>query len=252
MSNVPIPAHDHVVGTRNSGLPEWWNVEVVATTDPATFNTLTSTRAINAAVDGVDGDQAPTNAFLFFQVLPGTLSAVHGGQPDRDGTSGSCRADCTRPDPPASQIEPGTTFNNLKNDCGATAPNCQNIGISHDWIDGQDVEALYTEPYYCGTTSVRVHSSTGCEAGAAPDHRCRPVWPTRTPPTPTVTNGQIDPLYIPVPLYATPPVPYNQCSSAITCIDHPATIDLSPAGARCSARQRRRWTTCRFRATTTS
>ena len=47
------------------------------------------------------------------------------------------------------------------NDCGATAPNCQNIGISRDWIDGQDVEALYTEQYYCGTTSVTVHSSLG-------------------------------------------------------------------------------------------
>ncbi len=42
-----------------------------------------------------------------------------------------------------------------------------------------------------------------------------------------MTNSQIDPLYIPVPLYASPAVPYNQCSSAITCIDHPATIDLS-------------------------
>ena len=31
LDNVPIPAHDHVVGTRNGGLPEWWNVEVVAT-----------------------------------------------------------------------------------------------------------------------------------------------------------------------------------------------------------------------------
>ena len=42
-----------------------------------------------------------------------------------------------------------------------------------------------------------------------------------------MTNGNIDPLYIPVPLYSTPPVTYVQCSSAITCIDHPATIDLS-------------------------
>ena len=49
----------------------------------------------------------------------------------------------------------------------------------------------------------------------------------QTPPSPTVTNGNIDPLYIPVPLYSTPPVPYVQCPSANTCIDHPATIDLS-------------------------
>ena len=50
VSNVPIRAHDHVVGTRNGGAPEWWNVEVVATTNPATFGTLTSVSAINAAV----------------------------------------------------------------------------------------------------------------------------------------------------------------------------------------------------------
>jgi hypothetical protein len=128
--------------------------------------------------------------------------------------------------PPASQVESGTTFNNLNNDCGATAPNCQNIGISHDWIDGQDVEALYTEPFFCGTTTVAVHSSTGCEAGSDPTSVPPGVADT-TPPTPTQTNSQIDPLYIPVPLYSSPPVPYVQCSAAITCIDHPATIDLS-------------------------
>ncbi len=53
----------------------------------------------------------------------------------------------------------------------------------------------------------------------------------RTPPTPTRTNSQIDPLYIPVPLYTSPAVPYVQCSGAITCIDHPATIDLSQLAA---------------------
>jgi hypothetical protein len=128
--------------------------------------------------------------------------------------------------PPASQVESGTTFNNLNNDCGATAPNCQNVGISHDWIDGQDVEALYTEPFYCGSTTAVVHSSTGCEAGSDPTSVPPGVSDT-TPPTPTQTNSQIDPLYIPVPLYSTPAVPYVQCSMAITCIDHPATIDLS-------------------------
>ena len=56
--------------------------------------------------------------------------------------------------------------------------------------------------------------------------RFLPVWPT-DPADPDRTNSQIDPLYIPVPLYASPPVPYVQCSAANTCIDHPATIDLS-------------------------
>ena len=76
MSNIPIPAHNHIVGTRNSGLPEWWNVQVIATADPATFNTLTSVGAINAAVSGGKAVSVPTNVFLFFQVLAGTDSAA--------------------------------------------------------------------------------------------------------------------------------------------------------------------------------
>ena len=77
-------------------------------------------------------------------------------------------------------------------------------------------------------------SSSGCEAGAAPATVPPGVADTTHVPTPGNSypgaaggNGNIDPLYIPVPLYSSPPVTYNQCSSAITCIDHPATIDLS-------------------------
>jgi len=225
LDNVPIPAHDHVVGTRNSGLPEWWNVQVIATTDPATFATLTSVSAIDAALAASKAISAPTNAYLFFQVLPGTVPAAQAA--DLTATAPPGPAVPAAPGaPPASQVEPGTTFDNLVNDCGATAPLCQNIGISHDWIQGQDVNALYTEPFYCGTTSGTVHSATGCEAGAAPTSVPPGVSDT-TPPSPTVTNGQIDPLYIPVPLYASPPVAYTQCPGVITCIDHPATIDLS-------------------------
>ncbi|MFZ0666084.1 MAG: hypothetical protein WAM97_10030 [Acidimicrobiales bacterium] len=225
VSDIPIPAHDHVVGTRNDGLPEWWNVEVVATTSASTYNTLTSVSAIQTAIGNSTAIEAPTNLFLFFQVLPGTLSASMAADLTATAPPGPAVSPAP-PAPPASQRESGTTFNNLMNDCGATAPNCQNIGISHDWIDGQDVEALYTEPYYCGTTSVAVHSASGCEAGSDPTSVPPGVSDT-TPPTPTTTNSQIDPLYIPVPLYSSPAVPYVQCSAAITCIDHPATIDLS-------------------------
>ena len=225
VDNVPIPAHDHVVGTRNGGLPEWWNVQVIATADPATFATLTSVSAINAAVTASKAVSVPTNTFLFFQVLAGTVPAAQAA--DLTATAPPGDAVATAPGaPPASQVESGTNFDNLKNDCGATAPNCQNIGISHDWIDGQDVNALYTEPFYCGTTAGTVHSTTGCEAGADPTS-VPPGVSDPTPPTPTVTNSQIDPLYIPVPLYASPPVAYTQCPSVVTCIDHPATIDLS-------------------------
>ena len=231
---VAIPAHNHVVGTRNDGLPEWWNVQVVATKSLATFKTLTSVQAINKAEAdpnaGTTATPVPTNAFLFFQILPGTLSASMAA--DLTATAPPGATVPTAPAaPPASQVESGTTFNNLKNDCGATAPNCQNVGISRDWIEGQDVEALYSEQYYCGTTSVKVHSTSGCEAGAdptsVPPDVGSNVIPTPGNSYPTAANDTIDPLYIPVPLYSTPAVPYDQCSSAITCIDHPATIDLS-------------------------
>ena len=191
LDNVPIPAHDHVVGTRNGGLPEWWNVQVVATTDPATFATLTSVSAIDAAVGASKAVSVPTNAFLFFQVLAGTVPA--GQAADLTATAPPGPAVASAPAaPPASQVESGTTIDDLHNDCGATAPNCQGIGISHDWIDGQDVDALYSEPFYCGTTAGAVHSSTGCEAGADPTS-VPPGVSDPTPPTPTVTNGQIDP-----------------------------------------------------------
>jgi hypothetical protein len=225
VQNVPIPAHDHVVGTRNSGQPEWWNVEVVATTDPATFATLTSTAAITAAVNASTAIEAPTNASLFFQVLPGTVPAAQAADLTATAPPGAPVATAPDPNPAVNQTEAGTTFNNLRNDCGATAPNCQNLGISRDWIDGQDVEALYTEQYFCDAT-VSAASDTKCEAGAAPNH-VPPGVADQTAPSPTVTNGNIDPLYIPVPLYTNPPVPYVQCPAANTCIDHPATIDLS-------------------------
>ncbi len=159
VSNVPIPAHDHVVGTRNSGIPEWWNVQVVATADPATFSTLTSVSAINAAVTAGTAVTATHQRLPLLPDPPGHAVGLHGCQSDCHRPSGPGRAGGPGA-PPASQVEPGTTFNNLMNDCGATAPNCQSVGISRDWIEGQDVEALYTEPFFCDT-SVAVASSTG-------------------------------------------------------------------------------------------
>jgi hypothetical protein len=224
VENVPIPAHDHVVGTRNGGLPEWWNVQVIATTSPTVFATLTSVSAINAAVTATTALSVPTNAFLFFQVMPGTVPAAQAANLTATAPPGAALPAAPAA-PPASQVESGQTIDDLNNDCGATAPNCENVGISHDWIDGQDVDALYTEPFFCDTT-VTSGASSGCEAGV-PANAVPPGVSDTTAPTLTVTNSQIDPLYIPVPLYSTPPVTYNQCSSAIVCIDHPPTIDLS-------------------------
>ena len=94
----------------------------------------------------------PTNAFLFFQVLPGHASASMAANLTATAPPGPAVATPHRPTRRPARSSPGTTFNNLKNDCGATAPNCQNVGISRDWIDGQDVDALYTEQFFCDTT----------------------------------------------------------------------------------------------------
>ena len=220
-TNVPIPAHNHVVATRNNGLPEWWNVEVVATTDPATFKTLTSASAIAAAKTAGKVAEVPTNVFLMFQVLAGTVPAAQAANLAATAPPGAP----IHPAPAAnaSQVEPYAAIDNLKVDCGGGGPNCQNVGISHDWIQGSDALALYTEPYFCDK-SVTSASTTGCEAGAAPK-QVPPGVSDPVAPSPTVTNSQIDPLYIPVPLFANPD--YTQCPSVIVCIDHPATIDLS-------------------------
>jgi len=227
-TNVAIPAHDHFVTTRNSGLPEWWNVQVVPISTSAAWNTFISTGTLTAAqMSGA----AASNIYLFFQVLPGQVPAAQfANQGPSTPAAPPGPAVATAPSSStANQTESGTTFNNLVKDCGATAPNCQNIGISHDWIDGQDVQALYTEQYYCGTPADGKGSGaqSGCEAGSASSTVPPGVSDTTAPnqtASPAVTNSQIDPLYIPIPLFANS---YDQCSSAIVCIDHPATIDLS-------------------------
>ncbi len=226
LDSVPIPAHNHIVATRATGHPVWWNVKVVATKTASVFSTLTSVSAIQAALAGGKAVTAPTNAFLFFQVLPGTVPATQASNLTATQPPGNALPSAPTPSPTATQKEPGRTITNLTNQCDATAPNCQTVGTSRDWIDGQNVQALYTQQYFCDKT-VSAKSSSGCEAGAAPN-QVPPGVATTTAPSPgNNTNKNIDPLYIPLPIYSTSPVSYLQCSAAITCIDHPATIDLS-------------------------
>ncbi|MGH9081035.1 MAG: hypothetical protein ACRDYE_13375 [Acidimicrobiales bacterium] len=220
--SVGLPGHDHVVTTRNSGLPEWWNVKVVPVTTQSDLTTIEQDKTLSASqMSGA----VPTNVYLFFQVLPGSVPESVSTNYTAEAPPGPGVATAPNPDPSTPQTEPGTTFSNLKIDCVATAPNCTNIGVTRDWIDGQDVTALYTEQFFCDTT-VSASSATGCEAGAPPT-RVPPGVADQTAPTPTVTNANIDPLYIPVPLYSSPPVAYTQCSGKTTCIDHPPTVDLS-------------------------
>jgi hypothetical protein len=216
-----LPGHDHVVTTRHGGLPEWWNVKVVPVTSQASLSAIETGKSLTTAQMAT---AVPTNVFLFFQVLPGTVPQATSTDYAATAPPGSALPAAPAA-PPASQVEAGQGITNLKNQCGATAPNCQDIGITNDWITGQNVQALYTEQYFCDT-SVSAASSTGCEAGAPPN-KVPPGVSTPTAPSPTVTNGQIDPLYIPVPLYKTTPVVYTQCPHGSTCIDHPPSVDLS-------------------------
>ena len=239
VSNVPIPAHNHVIATRNSGRPEWWNVEVVATGSRSTFNSLTSVSAINSAVAAKTAVAVPTNVFLFFQVLPGTVPASVASNPtnlNADQYPPGTPAGPTPAPGAADQAETGSTFNNLNYDCGQSAPNCENVGIAHGWVSGtpgapgQDVQLLYTEQQYCDS-SVANPGAAPCEVGkpaaAVPPGVSDTTVPTAANSAPGATGGntQIDPLYIPVPIGFTPT--YSQCPSAIHCIDHPMTVDLS-------------------------
>ncbi|WIM99664.1 hypothetical protein ACTOB_003324 [Actinoplanes oblitus] len=72
LRNFTTPGHDHFVGTRNGGKPEWWDVRVVGVTDPATYRAIQHHRSwayldglIKAKNEHVVGP-IPTNMFLFF------------------------------------------------------------------------------------------------------------------------------------------------------------------------------------------
>jgi len=223
---VGLPAHDHIVGTRATDKPAWWNVDVVATKTATTFGTLTSVTSIKAALAAGTAISAPSNVYLFFQVLPGTVPQATASKLTATAPPGSAVANAPTPTPAVTQRESGQTFTNLKDTCPSDAATCETIGTSYDWIDGQTVRALYTEQYFCDKT-VEAKSATGCEAGA-PANTVPTGVATKTAPTPAhPSNADIDPLYIPLPIYTTSTPSYLQCPPSPTCIDHPPTIDLS-------------------------
>ncbi len=87
-------------------------------------------------------------------------------------------------------------------------------GKTSDFDGGYILEDVYSHGFYCDT-SIASKAASGCEVGAA----------FQKPPA-----KQFDPLYITVPLGFTVPPMAMQCPSALICIDHPATIDLSLIG----------------------
>jgi hypothetical protein len=209
LDNVPLSPHDHFITTRNNNLPEWWNVNVVGVTNPASYNKAVAAKSYSAlqAMEGQAGTGVtaaiPTNIFLYFQTLAGTdgaaLDAYH-------GTSGVGMN-------PAST---GMATDPLINDCSSQAAcSAAGVGLTEGYLGSATGDILYTENYFCDK-SVSAMSSTGCEAGA----------PYSKLPPGTSSASETDPLYIITPLFS--PAPTNlQCPNTGYCIDHPGSVDLS-------------------------
>ena len=88
VSNIPIPAHDHVVGH-----PEQRAARVVERPGhrhdrPGHLQHTDQRQRHQRGGGRRQRRSAPTNAFLFFQVLPGHLVIGHGREPDGDRSSG--------------------------------------------------------------------------------------------------------------------------------------------------------------------
>ena len=83
------------------------------------------------------------------------------------------------------------------------------FGITEAYYQHQTLPFTYTKGFFCDT-SVASSASSGCEVGQTYNR----------PPA-----AQFDPLYITVPLGFS--VPMQQCPTALVCVDHPGTVDLT-------------------------
>jgi hypothetical protein len=84
-------------------------------------------------------------------------------------------------------------------------------GMTQSFFNGGTVSFTYSKGFYCDRT-VTSGASSGCEAGA--EYKVAPA-------------KNFDPLYIAVPLGFTVPTMSMECPTALVCVDHPGTIDLS-------------------------
>ncbi|SEK47776.1 hypothetical protein [Streptacidiphilus jiangxiensis] len=79
LKNVPLPGHDHLIADRNFNRPEWWPVYVIGVTNPCSFQKIEQAKSFaeaqKLAKDPKNGVTAPipTNVFLWFQTLQGSL-----------------------------------------------------------------------------------------------------------------------------------------------------------------------------------
>ena len=74
-SNVPLPAHSHIVATDNMHQSEWWNVNVVGVKSLSAWNQIVRCKSDGELqyLQRTDSAQVtgniPTNLFLYFSVL---------------------------------------------------------------------------------------------------------------------------------------------------------------------------------------
>lgn len=99
LANAPLSPHSHIVLTANNGQPEWWNVHVIGVTNRVAYDKIVSAgnkydevKALEANPKNGVTAPIPTNIFLWFQVLPGTVHSS-GWTAGSAGFSG--RADVT-------------------------------------------------------------------------------------------------------------------------------------------------------------
>ncbi len=85
-------------------------------------------------------------------------------------------------------------------------------GSTAGWLNGRTVEFTYSKNFYCAAPPSS-GAPTFCEGGANADFA--PI------------TGQVDPLYVVVPIGFTPSTSTLQCPTAGRCVDHPHDIDLS-------------------------
>ncbi len=76
LQDFAVPGHDHFITDTNQFQPEWWDVQVVGVTSPATYAAIQHSRSfdfieqlINSKDPHVVGP-IPSNLFLFFGVNP--------------------------------------------------------------------------------------------------------------------------------------------------------------------------------------
>lgn len=92
------------------------------------------------------------------------------------------------------------------------------FGMTKSFFKGKTVSFTYNKGFFCDT-SVTSHATTGCEAGK--NYKRLPAG---------AKSQGFDPLYITVPLgtFASGIKAMSmECPTALVCVDHPGTIDLT-------------------------